>query len=229
MIHVHISRSHPSFFISVGKSDRLLDQGFPYQPLLGRVGDAFLVQNDTEFFTILPTGARAPFAAITDRFPQTASIQLASSHAYIGVSDPSGFGTVPVRQDVIFAITDRPDPTPTPTPTPTPVVDPPAPTPVPTPTSTPSAKPDQPQIKGPTKVDTTRRIYKIKGDAGDVPRGTYIEFKVGKNKPVKGKIRGNGKFVLKAKLTEGRNVIKMRTVTPEGQKSKLTKVKVTKK
>ncbi|MGC1481701.1 MAG: hypothetical protein WA771_14470 [Chthoniobacterales bacterium] len=101
-------------------------------------------------------------------------------------------------------------------------------TPVPTPAPTPEAKPEQPEIKGSSKIETTKKVYKIKGDAGDVPRGTFVEYKVGKNKPVKGKIKGSGKFVLKAKLAEGRNVIKVRTVTPSGQKSKFTKVKVTK-
>ena len=130
----------------------------------------------------------------------------------------------------IFQVVESEEPAPTPTappnptstPNPTPVVD------APVSARTSEAKPDQPEIVGPTKIETSKKVYKIKGDAGDVPRGTYVEYKVGKNKPVKGKIKGSGKFVLKAKLTEGRNVIKMRTVTPDGQKSKFTKVKVTK-
>lgn len=191
---------------------------------LGTSVGGILSFNDPQILQISLQGTVTSLAEVDDELPLNSMewLEEVAGGGLIGVSEYSGDG------GIIFRVVPEAGPTPTPTPTPVPTPIPTA-TPAPTPVATPApeSKPDQPEIAGPTKVVTTKKVFKIKGDAGNVPRGTYVEYKVGK-KRLKGKIKGNGKFVLKAKLVEGRNVIKMRTVTPGGKKSKFTKVKVTK-
>lgn len=121
--------------------------------------------------------------------------------------------------------TPTPVSTPTPGPTPTPVS---TPTPVPTPTPQPPTKPEDPKLSVPTKVATTKSSYKVSGSAGKVPSGSVIEYKVGRGEKLEGKIKRSGKFVFSAKLEDGKNVVKMKTVTPDGEKSRTKKITIIK-
>lgn len=115
-------------------------------------------------------------------------------------------------------------PTPEPSPTTTPTT---TPTPIPKPTPDASAKPEQPELVGPAIIKTTKSSYKVEGDAGEVPQGSIVEYKIGKTK-IEGRINKNGKFNFTADLKDGKNVIKIKTISPNGKKSKTTRITIVK-
>lgn len=84
-------------------------------------------------------------------------------------------------------------------------------------------------ITGKSKIATKKGVYKVRGNAGKVEPGTVVESKDDRGKFKRAKVTPNGKFSLRAKLGFGRNVIKIRTVTPGGKKSRFSKVIVTRK
>lgn len=92
--------------------------------------------------------------------------------------------------------------------------------------------PQIPLVDGEGRFVTTKAVFKLKGeagDAGDLPPGGYVEFKIGKSKVQKASIKRNGRFQIKIRVSNGRNLIKMRTVYPDGRKSKFSRVTVFRK
>lgn len=87
-------------------------------------------------------------------------------------------------------------------------------------------QPKAPKVSSPPRAVTARAAYKLTGNAGDVSTGTYVEYQVGGGRKLKASIKRNGKFVIKTRLANGRNLIKIRTVNAFGMKSKIMKIRV---
>jgi hypothetical protein len=182
-----------------------------------QVGVAFSYQivatnSPTSYLIIDPDGNTAlPNGFVGDSTTgQITGTPAAAGSYFIWMNATNGAGSAGgkyLRIDVYAA--GVPTPTPGVTPTPTPVA-----TPAPAPPL--AAIPEQPKLSGATTVKTTKSSYKVKGTAGTVPPGSFVEYKVGSGKKLKSSVKANGKFAFKAKLEDGKNVVKLTTVTPAG-------------
>ncbi len=83
------------------------------------------------------------------------------------------------------------------------------------------------KLKSRKPVETSKSAYRLKGTVLNFTSGARLEYKAGRLKG-KGRIKASGKFALKVKLGEGRNVVKVRAVSVTGLRSKWAKAKVTK-
>lgn len=81
-------------------------------------------------------------------------------------------------------------------------------------------KPSPPKLKGKKKIRTGRSNVVVRGRVKTFPPGTRVQAQSSRSRAKMAALRPTGKFKVRMRLKRGKNVIKVRSITPLGTRSK---------